>query len=73
LVKERLGGLLTKRTQPTQFSISVQQGVPHWSHLVFLIVGLSIIPIGTAIHHMSFEVRRWQDSDYSPFHAGEGE
>jgi hypothetical protein len=73
LVKERLGGLLTKRTQPTQFSISVQQGVPHWSHLVFLIVGLSIIPIGTAIHHMSFEARRWQDSDYSPFHSGEGE
>ena len=34
---------------------------------------LSAIPIGSMVYSWSFEVRRWQDSDFSPYSTGSGE
>jgi len=39
---------------------------------VLSLIGVSVVPIGAAIYQWSFESRRWQNSDYSPFHPQEG-
>jgi hypothetical protein len=32
-------------------------------------LGVSVIPVLVVIRHYTFEKRRWQDSDYSPFES----
>jgi hypothetical protein len=39
---------------------------------VLSLIGVSVLPVGAAIYQWSFESRRWQNSDFSPFHSGEG-
>jgi hypothetical protein len=56
-----------KWQQPTSVAVSVEQGFPRFAHLVMALVLLSIIPIIVAFYHYSFEKRRWEDSDYSPY------
>lgn len=53
------------QTAPPRLSVKVQQGVPRFINVVLLVIGLSIIPGIVAIRHISFEKRRWADSDYS--------
>lgn len=51
---------------PPRLSVKLQQGVPRFLNLVLLLIGLSIIPVVVAIRHISFEKRRWADSEFSP-------
>ncbi len=53
--------------QPASLSVRIEQGVPRLLHLFLTLLALSIIPLLVAIRHLSFEKRRWEDSDYSPF------
>jgi len=54
----------------TPVTVTVRQGVPHISHLFLLFAALAVIPIGMAIHQITFEGRRWSESDYSPYSTG---
>jgi hypothetical protein len=57
--------------QPVSIEVGVQQGVPRLSHM-FIVMGIvSIIPIILCIHYLSFDKRRWEDSDYSPYQSSE--
>ncbi|HEV8483226.1 MAG TPA: DUF4178 domain-containing protein [Blastocatellia bacterium] len=56
--------------QPVSMTLRIEQGVPRALHLLFALVMISIIPIFVAYRHYRFEVRRWADSDYSPFSSG---
>jgi hypothetical protein len=56
-----------KWQQPISMTVSVEQGYPRFAHLVMALVLLSIVPILVAFYHYSFEKRRWEDSDYSPY------
>jgi hypothetical protein len=53
--------------QPQQLGIKIEQGVPRALHFFLMLLLLSLIPLAVAIYQFSFEKRRWQDSDYSPF------
>jgi hypothetical protein len=59
-----------KWQQPATVTIKVEQGVPRVLHLILALVALSIFPLLIALYHYSFEKRRWEDSDYSPFSSG---
>jgi DNA-directed RNA polymerase subunit RPC12/RpoP len=55
--------------QPTSLTVRVEQGVPHFSYLIATMAVISIFPILVAFYHLSFEKRRWADSDYSPYES----
>ncbi|HWP42642.1 MAG TPA: DUF4178 domain-containing protein, partial [Blastocatellia bacterium] len=55
--------------QPISMTVKVEQGVPRILHIVLTLVLLSIIPIIVLFYHYSFEKRRWEDSDYSPYES----
>ncbi|MFP5261635.1 MAG: DUF4178 domain-containing protein [Blastocatellia bacterium] len=59
-----------KWQQPAVVTIRVEQGVPRLLHLFLALIAISVFPIITALRHYSFEKRRWEDSDYSPFSSG---
>jgi len=46
-------------------TIHVSQGKFRARYWLLLFLGISIIPIGVAIHHRKFEKRRWSESDYA--------
>ena len=50
---------------PTTAKVTIEQGVPRILHVVLLMVGLAIVPIGVMFHHGAFEARRWSESDFS--------
>lgn len=54
---------------PAVFSITVAQGVPRFLYLLIALIGVSVIPVLVGLRHYTFEKRRWQDSDYSPFES----
>lgn len=66
----RLEAQWEKWQQPLTLSVKVQQGVPRILHIVLVLIAISIFPLLVAIRHYSFEVKRWADSDYSPFSSG---
>ncbi len=53
--------------QPAALTIKVEQGSPRVLHLILAMVALSIFPLFVLLRHWSFEKRRWEDSNYSPF------
>ncbi|HSF25134.1 MAG TPA: hypothetical protein VLE20_12995, partial [Blastocatellia bacterium] len=55
--------------QPAGLTIKVEQGSPRVLHLILAMVGLSIFPFLVLLRHWSFEKRRWDDSDYSPYRS----
>jgi len=59
-----------KWQQPAAVTVTIEQGVPRVLHLILALVAVSIFPLIIAIYHYSFEKRRWEDSDYSPFSSG---
>lgn len=70
------GGEYTLKLQPqwqanrpnnSSFKITIHQGVPRLLHLFLLVLGITIMPIMVAIHQFTFNVRRWSESDYSPY------
>ena len=52
---------------PHSYSLRIRQGIPRGWHVVLLLLGLASVPVLAGVHQLSFESRRWQDSDYSPF------
>jgi Domain of unknown function (DUF4178) len=65
----RLEMIKEQKPGPVQVSIQIVQGVPRVLHWVLLLVFLSIVPLGVLAYHFYFELCRWQDSPYSPFHS----
>jgi hypothetical protein len=66
----RLEAQWEKWQQPMTMTLRIDQGVPRGLHLLLALIGISIIPLMVAFNHYRFEVRRWTDSDYSPFSSG---
>ena len=56
-----------KFQQPAVLTVRVEQGSPNALHLVVALVLISVLPLIMIFYHFSFERRRWEDSDYSPF------
>jgi hypothetical protein len=56
---------------PPQLSVRVEQGVPRVVNLILALVAISIIPFFVMLWHFSFERRRWADSAFSPYSAGD--
>ncbi|MCA9115882.1 MAG: DUF4178 domain-containing protein, partial [Planctomycetaceae bacterium] len=54
---------------PQNFSVRIRQGVPRLAHVTVLLMALAAVPVLVGLHHLSFESRRWQNSDYSPFNS----
>ena len=57
----------TTTSASPNFALTVKQDVPHFSHIFWLGLGIMILPLGVMIHHITFSVRRWQESDYGPW------
>lgn len=58
-----------KFQQPAVLSVRVEQGSPNEMHLLLALVLISVFPLIMIFYHFSFERRRWEDSDYSPFNS----
>ncbi|MCI0490470.1 MAG: DUF4178 domain-containing protein [Blastocatellia bacterium] len=58
-----------KWQQGASVNVKVDQGVPRLLHLLLTLLFLSIIPVLVLFYHLSFERRRWADSDYSPYNS----
>jgi uncharacterized protein DUF4178 len=56
-----------KWQQPATVSVRIDQGVPRVLHLFLVLLFISLFPLMVMVYHFSFEKRRWEDSDYSPF------
>lgn len=50
-------------------AIEAREGVFRWTHLLALLIALTIPTVFNVVSARSFEVRRWRDSDYSPYHS----
>lgn len=58
------------REKPTSggtLELTVEQGVPRWSRFWALIGLLTVPAILTGLWNISFDMRRWSDSDYNPY------
>lgn len=60
-----------KFQQPATLTVRVMQGVPNALYLVLALIAVSIFPLVMLFYHYSFERRRWEDSDYSPYRSSE--
>jgi hypothetical protein len=60
-----------KPLQPATIPVSVrvEQGVPRLWMWVLTLLALAVIPAGVGAYHIYFELRRWQESSFSPFHS----
>jgi Domain of unknown function (DUF4178) len=58
-----------KFQQPMAVTIRVEQGVFNGGYIVLVLFLLSLFPIVMLIYHWRFSVKRWADSDYSPFQS----
>jgi hypothetical protein len=54
-------------SDPLSIRVRIVEDDPQLIYFVYLLVALSIIPLAVACWHFSFEKRRWEDSDYSPY------
>ncbi|HEY7545015.1 MAG TPA: DUF4178 domain-containing protein, partial [Blastocatellia bacterium] len=57
--------------QPIALSVKLEQGVPRILHMFLALLFISIVPVLVAFYYISFNKRRWEDSDYSPFQSSE--
>jgi lysine biosynthesis protein LysW len=54
---------------PVAVRVRLEQGCPHMWTWLLAVLALSVIPALVGVYHFWFERRRWEDSDFSPFHA----
>jgi len=52
--------------QPIDFTIKVTRDVPVWSSFLLTLFALSLYPLYVLLRYLSFESRRWANSDFSP-------
>lgn len=57
--------------QLTVVKVRIDQGVPRLLYWFLMLLTVSIIPIGVLFYHMVFDMRRWKDSDFSPYQGSE--
>ncbi|HEX7528366.1 MAG TPA: hypothetical protein VF425_04600, partial [Thermoanaerobaculia bacterium] len=50
---------------PPSFRVRLTSGVPHVSHLVWVLVLLFVIPTLLSFSKLTFEGRRWAESDFT--------
>jgi hypothetical protein len=55
------------QTKSRTVKIEVYQGIPRLRYWLMLVGAILAVPLGVGVHHLSFESRRWQESDFSPF------
>jgi hypothetical protein len=54
---------------PPTVTIWIEQGVRRWLHVIMTLLLLAMVPGVMMVYHLSFEMRRWKDSEYSPFRS----
>lgn len=54
-------------SQPQSLRVQIIEDDPQLIYLVYVLIALSVIPLLVMLWHFSFEKRRWEDSDYSPY------
>lgn len=57
---------------PLIYSVSVRSGVVTWSNFLWSFFLILIFPLFATMRRRSFEVKRWSNSDYSPYQSSEG-
>jgi hypothetical protein len=65
--------LEVERENPTlagPMTVTVEQGTGQFGNWFLTLAGIGLIPICVAIYNLMFSVRRWKDSDYSPYGTG---
>lgn len=50
---------------PPSFRVRLTSGVPHVSHLVWVLILLFVVPMMLSFSKLSFEGRRWAESDFT--------
>jgi len=55
------------QTKSRTVQIEVYQGVPRLRYWLMLLGAILAVPVGIGVHHMSFETRRWKESNFGPF------
>jgi uncharacterized protein (DUF983 family) len=50
---------------PPSFRVRATSGVPHVSHLILVILLLFVVPVLLSFSRLSFEGRRWAESDFT--------
>jgi hypothetical protein len=50
---------------PPSFRVRLTSGVPHVSHLAWVILLLFVIPTLLSFRKLTFEGRRWAESDFT--------
>ena len=58
---------------PPSFRVRLTSGVPHVSHLIWVILLLLVIPTLLSFSRLSFEGRRWAESDFTSTGAERGD
>jgi hypothetical protein len=54
-------------TTPNPFSVNIEYDIPAWSNFFWFAFALLIFPAGYYWYKHWFEVRRWSDSEYTPY------
>lgn len=54
-------------TTPTTITLHIDQGVPRVLYWFLMMGVLSLVPLCLWIYHVIFDIRRWADSDFSPY------
>ena len=55
---------------PATVHVHIRQGMPRLLNFGLTLLALAAVPVVILIWHLVFEVQRWKDSAYSPFHRG---
>ncbi|HET6573462.1 MAG TPA: DUF4178 domain-containing protein [Fimbriiglobus sp.] len=66
--------LAVEREKPTAggtMTVVVEQGVPHFRNWFYALIGIGLIPVGVGVYNLMFSMRRWKDSDFSPYPSSE--
>jgi hypothetical protein len=52
------------RTAPVTVDVRVEQSVPRFLHWLLALGAVSVIPVCVILYHISFEKRRWENSEF---------
>jgi hypothetical protein len=52
-----------------EVNVKITHGVHRLRNFLFALGTLAALPVCVLFYHIYFERKRWDDSDYSPFHS----